>query len=220
MSLEVRDISKAFRGPDGSQIQVLKKMSFSVRDGEVVAVRGESGSGKSTLLSLLGGLDRPDEGQILLSGKSLVGLGEDELTRMRGAQIGIVFQQFHLIPHFTAVENVALPLELAGISHPMKVAADWLDRVRMGHRLHSLPGKLSGGECQRVAIARALSIRPRLLLADEPSGSLDSKTGQEVLKLMFEVLREHKTTAIIVTHSEDLARLCDREILVVEGRIQ
>ncbi len=220
MSLEVRDISKTFRGPDGSQVQVLKKMSFSIGDGEIVAVRGESGSGKSTLLSLLGGLDRPDEGQIFLGGKSLAGLSEDELTQIRGAQIGIVFQQFHLIPHFTAAENVALPLELAGVAQPMKRATDWLERVRMGHRLSSLPGKLSGGECQRVAIARALAIGPRLLLADEPSGSLDSKTGHEVVKLMFEVLREQKTTAVIVTHSEDLARLCDREILVAEGRIR
>ncbi|MBX9769713.1 MAG: ABC transporter ATP-binding protein [Bdellovibrionales bacterium] len=220
MSLSVQNISKTFQGPDGSSIHVLKSMSFSIREGEIVAIRGESGSGKSTLLSLLGGLDRPDSGSIFLGGVDFAKLSEDDLTRMRGASVGIVFQQFHLIPHFTAQENVSLPLELLGIENPMGVAADWLNRVRMGHRLGSLPGKLSGGECQRVAIARALAIKPKILLADEPSGSLDSKTGSEVLQLMFEVLRENKTTSIIVTHSEELARQCDREVVVVQGRVQ
>lgn len=220
MSLSVENISKTFQGPDGSPIQVLKSMSFSIQEGEIVAIRGESGSGKSTLLSLLGGLDRPDSGSIRLEGVDFATLNEDDLTRLRGARVGIVFQQFHLIPHFTAQENVSLPLELLGIENSMSVAAAWLSRVGMGHRLGSLPGKLSGGECQRVAIARALAIKPKILLADEPSGSLDSKTGKEVLQVMFEVLRENQTTAIIVTHSEELARQCDREIVVVQGRIQ
>ena len=216
MSLEIRDLHKTYS--QGSQsIPVLQGLNASVAEGEVVAVLGQSGSGKSTLLSLLAGLDKPSAGSILLRGEAVERKTSDELARWRGKNIGIVFQQYHLLSHLTAQENVELPLEILGVAGKEARAKELLSDVGLGHRLHHLPRQLSGGECQRVAIARALAVSPGLLLADEPSGSLDVDTGDKVMEAFFRQVRKLKTTTLLVTHNQDLAARCDRRYLLAHG---
>jgi putative ABC transport system ATP-binding protein len=184
-----------------------------------LGILGPSGSGKSTLLSILAGLERPDSGAVEIAGRRINELDEDELARFRGRHVGIVFQSFHLIPTMTALENVAVPLELAGAPDAFAVAAQELEAVGLGARLHHYPAQLSGGEQQRVAIARALAPRPALLVADEPTGNLDETTGAGIIKLLFERQREKGVTLIMVTHDTVLAAMCSRQVRLKAGLI-
>ena len=198
---------------------ILHKISFTVEAGDSLAILGASGSGKSTLLGLLAGLDVPSSGKVWLDSVDLFALDEDGRARLRGAMIGFVFQSFQLLPNLTALENVMLPLELAGKPQSRERAADWLGRVGLGQRLTHYPRQLSGGEQQRVALARAFASDPQLLLADEPTGNLDSVTGDEIISLMFELNRVARTTLLLVTHDEGLARRCPRRIGLAGGRL-
>ena len=184
-----------------------------------IGLVGPSGSGKSTLLLAAAGLERPDSGTIAVDGRDIIGLDEDALARFRGERIGIVFQAFHLIPTLTALENVAVPLELAGLPDALERAAAELEAVGLGQRLGHYPGQLSGGEQQRVAIARALAPRPAILVADEPTGNLDETTGGEIVELLFRLKRERGTTLVLVTHDLGLAKRCDRIVRLRDGRI-
>lgn len=216
--LALARVEKSYPHPAGA-VTVLKGVDARFGSGETVAVLGPSGSGKSTLLSLLAGLDRPTAGSIQLLGQELPSLSERELTALRSRHLGIVFQQFHLMAHLTAAENVALPLDLRGDDDARSEAAAALTAVGLGHRADHYPSQLSGGECQRVAIARALVVKPRLLLADEPSGNLDTRTGDHVMDLLFGLVRERGTTLILVTHNETLAQRCDRRLHLSDGRL-
>jgi putative ABC transport system ATP-binding protein len=216
MSLKLQAVTKKYQQGD-SEIEVLKGLSAEIRNSEIVAIVGQSGSGKSTLLSLLAGLDRPTSGQIFIADQEISQLSEQEMTSFRGRKIGIVFQQFHLLPHLTAMENVMLPLEIWDEGDREARAEQALTQMGLGHRLHHVPSQLSGGECQRVAIARALVGRPEILLADEPSGNLDTLTGRKVMDVFFEVVRAHKVTTVLVTHSEALAKACDRQLVLENG---
>jgi putative ABC transport system ATP-binding protein len=216
--LEADAVYKTFASPAGD-IEVLRGVDLRVASGETVAIVGESGSGKSTLLSLFAGLDVPTRGRVRLDGADLDALSESELARLRARRIGIVFQQFHLVSGFTALENVSLPLELQGEADAEARARAVLDQVGLSQRADHLPSRLSGGECQRVAIARALVVEPALLLADEPSGSLDSATGEAVDRLLFELVARRGAALVLVTHSERLAAACDRRLALVGGRL-
>lgn len=202
-----------------STLTILDGIGFEIAAGETVAIVGASGSGKSTLLGLLAGLDLPTRGRVLLDGHDLGGLDEDARAALRGRLVGFVFQSFQLLPALSALENAMLPLELLGRPDPRATAAAMLARVGLAHRLHHLPKHLSGGEQQRVALARAFAVRPRLLLADEPTGNLDGATGQQVADLMFELNAEAGTTLILVTHDETLAHRCARHIRLAAGRM-
>ncbi|MFN7197787.1 MAG: ABC transporter ATP-binding protein, partial [Hylemonella sp.] len=186
--------------------------------GQSVAIVGASGSGKSTLLSIMAGLDTPTRGTVRLAGQDLFALDEDARAALRAQQVGFVFQSFQLLAHLTALENVMLPLELAGHRDARKAAGEMLQRVGLSQRLHHLPRVLSGGEQQRVALARAFVVRPAVLLADEPTGSLDYATGETVMALMFELNREQGTTLVLVTHDAQIARRCERQITMEAGR--
>lgn len=218
MSLKLNQLFKTYKQGE-SDVHVLKGLTAEIQPGEVVAVLGQSGSGKSTLLSLLAGLDRPSSGDIIIDGTNLTGKNEEQMTEFRAKNIGIVFQQFHLMSHLTALENVMLPLEILGEEKIEERAKAQLEAVGLGHRLDHMPSQLSGGECQRVAIARALVVRPQLLLADEPSGNLDVETGKKVMAQFFEVIRKHKTTTVVVTHSSEVAALCDRRLVLTNGAL-
>jgi putative ABC transport system ATP-binding protein len=200
-------------------VNILRGIDLTVAPGERVAIIGPSGSGKSTLLMVIGGLERPTSGQVLVGGEDLVQLDEDRLARFRRGTVGIVFQSFHLIATMSALENVAVPLELAGHADAFTRAAEELDRVGLAARTEHYPGQLSGGEQQRVALARAFAIRPRLLLADEPTGNLDGETGRAVSALMFDLAQRYKTTLLLVTHEADLADCCGRVLQIQDGRI-
>lgn len=216
------------------RLSVLQSVSLEIRSSESVSVIGPSGSGKSTLLALLSGLDRPDRGQIVVGGTQLETLSEQALSVFRATQVGIVFQQFHLMPHLSALENVCLPLEIANHLpdrfHPNRVqksltvmmasAEQMLAEVGLEHRLHHLPAELSGGECQRVAIARALVTQPSYLFADEPSGNLDAKTGDQVMTLLFDLVKQFQTTLVLVTHDQTLAHACDRTLQLQDGHLK
>jgi len=205
---------------NGSEpLTILQDISFSVMPGETVAIVGASGSGKSTLLGLLAGLDVPTAGEIRLDGVSLAALDEDKRATQRGKLLGFVFQSFQLLPSLTALENVMLPLELAGLKTSTAVARNWLERVGLGHRLKHYPKHLSGGEQQRVALARAFAPSPRLVLADEPTGNLDAATGQQIIDLMFELNSKQGTTLILVTHDEAIAARCGRVLRIQSGRL-
>jgi len=214
--LELEKIHKSYI-QGGSKIEVLKGIDFVVEQGELIAIRGQSGSGKSTLLAILAGIDRPDSGVIKISNTNLAGMSESDLTRFRGHRIGIVFQQFHLVPHLTAIENVMLPLEIAKDKKALVKARECLASVGLGHRENHFPSQLSGGECQRVAIARAFITDPQLLLADEPSGNLDPDTGFMVMNLLFDQVKNRRMTLIVVTHSAELAAKCQRSFQLKDG---
>lgn len=207
-------------GRGASRVHVLKDISLTIARGETVGLTGPSGSGKSTLLMTIAGLERPDSGAVVLDGQDISRLGEDSLARVRGAKVGIVFQSFHLIPTMTALENVAVPLELAGRRDAFKAARAELAAVGLGERLAHYPSQLSGGEQQRVAIARALAPSPALLVADEPTGNLDEATGANIMDLMFALRRERGATLVLVTHDPALAARCDRTIRMRSGRIE
>jgi putative ABC transport system ATP-binding protein len=202
-----------------AELTILSGVSFDIRSGESVAIVGVSGSGKSTLLGLLAGLDTPSMGEVKIDGHELSALDEDGRAALRGRMVGFVFQSFQLLPAMTALENVMLPLELAGAADADEAARAMLARVGLGHRLHHYPKQLSGGEQQRVAIARAFVTRPKLLLADEPTGNLDAATGAQVIELLFELNRESGATLLLVTHDEMLTRRCDRVLRLAGGRL-
>ncbi|QWL63893.1 ABC transporter ATP-binding protein [Aeromonas jandaei] len=201
-------------------LTILEGIDLQVNSGETVALVGASGSGKSTLLGLLAGLDLPSLGSIKILGKSLGELDEEGRARLRAEQIGFVFQSFLLLPTMTALENVMLPAELRGERDCEPRARELLAAVGLGERLHHMPPRLSGGEQQRVAIARAFMTRPSLLLADEPTGNLDSKTGDKVIELLFELNRKHGTTLVVVTHDQELASRCQRQLVMAAGRLE
>lgn len=203
----------------GAPLIILQDISFSVMPGETVAIVGASGSGKSTLLGLLAGLDIPSAGEIRLDGLALASLDEDARAVQRGKLLGFVFQSFQLLPSLTALENVMLPLELAGSKASTATAQGWLERVGLSHRLRHYPKHLSGGEQQRVALARAFAPAPRLILADEPTGNLDAATGQQIIDLMFELNAKEGTTLILVTHDEAIAARCGRTLHIRGGRL-
>jgi putative ABC transport system ATP-binding protein len=201
-------------------VEILRNVSLDVAEGQSLAVVGPSGSGKTSLLMVVAGLERATSGGVKVAGHDLTRLSEDELALMRGAEIGIVFQSFHLVPTMTALENVALPLEFAGAANAFSVARELLQEVGLGPRIDHFPAQLSGGEQQRVAIARALSRAPKLILADEPTGNLDTKTGRQVVDLLFGLQRRREATLILVTHDERLAAACERTIHMADGRIE
>ncbi len=203
-----------------SELTILSGVSFDIRAGEAVAIVGVSGSGKSTLLGLLAGLDTPSAGAVKIDGYELNALDEDGRAALRGRMVGFVFQSFQLLPAMTALENVMLPLELAGADGAEEAAQEMLGRVGLGDRLRHYPKQLSGGEQQRVAIARAFVSRPRLLFADEPTGNLDAATGAQVIDLLFGLNREAGATLLLVTHDEALTRRCDRVLRLAGGRLQ
>jgi len=216
--LRCQDLCKQVTDSSGT-LSILSRASFEVWAGQTVAIVGASGSGKSTLLSLLGGLDTPTTGQVWVGGESIVDMNEDQRAAWRARTLGFVFQSFQLLPHLSALENVMLPLELAGVPGAAEQARHMLERVQLGQRLRHLPRVLSGGEQQRVALARAFVVKPALLLADEPTGSLDAATGEAVLQLMLELNAELGTTLLLVTHDTALAARCQRRIEVHAGEV-
>lgn len=218
MILNISDLKKSYR-QGSNELEVLKNVELKIDGPKKVAIIGKSGSGKSTLLSLVAGLDRPTSGIILLQEKDITKMGEDELALYRASHMSIVFQQFHLMSTLTALENVMLPLEILKKENPLEKATALLEKVGLSHRLNHFPKQLSGGENQRVAIARALASGPSLLLADEPSGNLDSETGKKVMSLLFELSESEKTTLLLVTHDEDLASLCDETYRLQDGQL-
>jgi putative ABC transport system ATP-binding protein len=216
--VRVEGLTKQVATPDHVLV-IVKHAAFEVRAGEAVAIVGASGSGKSTLLGLLAGLDVPTGGRVWIGGEDLFALDEDGRARLRGQMVGFVFQSFQLLPALTALENVMLPLELARGTDAGARARAMLGRVGLAERLGHYPRQLSGGEQQRVALARAFVTEPRLLFADEPTGNLDSATGEQVIDLLFEMNRERGATLVLVTHDADLARRCDRRIHIAGGEI-
>lgn len=215
--IQVQNIQKNFKQALRT-IEVLKDISFKVSSAKSLAVVGPSGSGKTTLLSLLAGLEKPDSGNIQIADQNITTMNEAELTKFRSNHIGIVFQQYHLMPHLTALENVSLPLEIARQKNYTQKAKDQLAKVGMDHRFNHLPSQMSGGECQRAAIARASITRPSILLADEPSGNLDALSGQKAMDTLFALAKE--TTLILVTHNMNLADRCDEKMQISNGYIQ
>lgn len=216
--LQADGLGKRVRLPDG-ELTILHDVSFAIASGDTVAVVGASGSGKSTLLSLLAGLDTPSSGSVRLNGAELSTMSEDQRAAVRADAVGFVFQSFQLLPSLTALENVMLPLELRGDRDAQAPAAAILSRVRLGERMRHYPRQLSGGEQQRVALARAFVTRPSVLFADEPTGNLDSRNGQAVIDLLFELNAQANTTLVLVTHDESLARRCHRTLRLDEGRL-
>ena len=206
-------------GRGAARVHILKDIELNIGRGEAVGLLGPSGSGKSTLLMVMTGLERPDSGAVLVAGEDLQKLNEDALARFRGKTIGIVFQAFHLIPTMTALENVAVPLELAGARDARARAERELAAVGLAERMHHYPAELSGGEQQRVALARALAPDPAIIIADEPTGNLDEATGRDIIELLFRGHRERGTTLVLVTHDTALAARCDRVLHMHSGRI-
>ncbi len=216
--LSAEKLVKQVSSPEGT-LTILADVSFRVRAGESVAVVGPSGAGKSTLLALLAGLDLPTEGYVTLNGTNLSELDEDGRARVRAESVGFVFQSFHLVPSLNALENVMLPLELAGHDEPRGAALEIIRQVGLGDRYRHYPAQLSGGEKQRVAIARAFATEPAVLFADEPTGNLDTRTGATIMELMFDLNRRSSTTLILVTHDKALAGRCDRVLSLDAGRL-
>jgi len=206
--------------PSGDDLlTILHPLDLTIPDGQFVAVIGPSGSGKSTLLGLIAGLDAPTSGEIVIDGESITKMTEDRLAELRGRKIGFVFQSFHLIPSLTALENVLVPMEIAGAPDALQRAWSLMDDVGLRERAHHYPSQLSGGEQQRVAIARAFSNNPSILLADEPTGNLDTQNGQHVFDLLIEMNRNRGTTLLLVTHEKDLSAAADRQIVLRDGRV-
>jgi putative ABC transport system ATP-binding protein len=216
--IAVEHVCKSVTDSTGT-LDILRDIDFTLHPKETVAIVGASGSGKSTLLSIIAGLDTPTSGTVRLAGQDIFAIGEDERAAVRARQVGFVFQSFQLMGNLSALENVMLPLELGGRRDARKAAAEMLARVGLGERLGHYPRVLSGGEQQRVALARAFVVQPAVLLADEPTGSLDFATGGKVMELMFELNREQGTTLVLVTHDRGIAARCDRAITIEAGRI-
>lgn len=204
---------------EAGPVDILRGVGLSVAKGEAVGLVGPSGSGKSTLMAIMAGLERPSRGQVRVAGHELEGMGEDDLARFRRDHVGIVFQSFHLIPTMTALENVAMPLEFAGLDDAFDQAEAALRQVGLDHRLTHYPSQLSGGEQQRVALARAVVGKPGLLLADEPTGNLDGATGADIIELMFSLHKATQSTLILITHDPALAQRCDRIVHMRDGRL-
>jgi len=218
-AIELKDVHLSL-GRDAARVHILKGVTLKIRQGEAVGLVGPSGSGKSTLLMTLAGLERPDSGSVAIAGQDLGRLNEDGLARFRGRNVGIVFQSFHLIPTMTALENVAVPLELAGRRDAFERATQELDAVGLSQRTGHYPAQLSGGEQQRVALARALVPEPAILVADEPTGNLDEATGASIVDLIFQLRRERNATLVLVTHDLSLAARCDRMVRIRSGMIE
>ncbi|HEY0275820.1 MAG TPA: ABC transporter ATP-binding protein [Paenirhodobacter sp.] len=214
--LSLDDVRLTLDGNAGA-VEILRGISQNINRGESVGLIGPSGSGKSSLLMLMGGLERATSGRVMALGQDLSAMDEDALARFRRGRMGIVFQSFHLIPTMTAVENVALPMEIAGVAEAWPRAEAELAAVGLGHRLHHYPSEMSGGEQQRVALARALAPRPAVLLADEPTGNLDAKNGAQIIDLMFALQADYGATLVLVTHAPDLAARCNRVLHMADG---
>ena len=218
MILQIKDLCKTFHTAANLEpIDVLKNLNLEMETGETLAILGQSGSGKSTFLTLLAGLDSPTSGSIVLNGQDIQDLDEESLSKFRARNIGIIFQQFHLMSHLTALENVSLPLDLFKDPDAEYKAREALEQVGLGKRLTHFPHQMSGGECQRVAIARAMVVRPSILLADEPTGNLDSSTGAIVSDMIFDLVAQHGMTLLFVTHNEELAKRCARQQRLQDG---
>jgi putative ABC transport system ATP-binding protein len=216
--IELEKVSKTVKSGD-EDLTILDNVSFAIPKGQFVAVTGASGSGKSTLLGLIAGLDSPTSGSITVDGDDIIAMSEDELADVRSKKIGFIFQSFHLIPSLTALENILIPIEIAGSANPAARAAELISDVDLTNRGHHYPSELSGGEQQRVAIARAFANRPIILLADEPTGNLDSKNGANIFDLMLEMHDANDATLVMVTHDKELAAKADRQIVLADGRI-
>ncbi len=216
--LSVKGINKVYKS-GSRELAVLKDIHFEVSAGESVSITGPSGSGKTTLLGLCAGLDEPTSGDIHLCGQQINGLSEDEKAAIRNVKVGFIFQNFQLIPTLTALENVMIPMELLGLGSARKISSELLERVGLGDRMKHYPDQLSGGEQQRVSIARAFSNTPQILFADEPTGNLDSDTGESIEQLLFDLNRQEKTTLVIVTHDMELEKKTDRIIRLRGGKI-
>jgi len=204
---------------DAGPVHILRGIDLKINRGETIGVIGPSGSGKTSLLMVIAGLEPATSGSIIANGHEITGLGEDQLTRFRRDHVGIVFQSFHLVPTMSALENVALPMEFAGHGQAFEKAQHHLNAVGLSERIHHYSGQLSGGEQQRVALARAFATEPKILLADEPTGSLDQETGREIMELLFKLQASVGTTMILVTHAPELARRCGRIIKIADGRV-
>ncbi|MBF7073151.1 ABC transporter ATP-binding protein [Glaciecola sp. MH2013] len=216
--IETKSVIKKVTTSEG-ELQILQPISFSVKPGESVAIIGASGSGKSTLLGLLAGLDEVSGGHIVLDGESLHSMDEEQRARLRGEKVGFIFQSFMLVQSLTAIENIMLPAEIAGLAEPKKLAQKILEQVGLEHRANHFPNQLSGGEQQRVAIARAFITNPKILFADEPTGNLDSKNSTKVEDLLFDLNRESNTTLVLVTHDDELAKRCSRQLRMNAGQL-
>lgn len=217
-ALDLKDIHLTL-GSEAGPVNILRGIDLVVPAGQSLGIVGPSGSGKSTLLMVMGGLERVTTGTVIAAGRDITDMNEDALAAFRLGRVGVVFQSFHLIPTMNALENVAVPLEIAGRGDAFDVAREALGRVGLDHRLSHYPGQLSGGEQQRVALARALAPAPAILLADEPTGNLDGATGQQIIDLLFGMAREAGTTLVLVTHDKDLTGHCDRTVRLEDGRI-
>jgi putative ABC transport system ATP-binding protein len=217
-AVHLKDVTLTLPSRAGN-VEILKGVDLSVKSGEAIGIVGPSGSGKTSLLMLIAGLERATSGTLEVAGTSLKNKNEDALAAFRRDTIGIIFQSFHLIPTMTALENVAVPLEFRGVANAMGIAEEKLKRVGLGHRLSHYPGQLSGGEQQRVAIARALASGARILLADEPTGNLDQETGEQIIKLLFELRKQEGASLLLITHDRALAKRCDRIAEVRDGKI-
>lgn len=218
MSLQLVQLQKSFR-QNNEKIQILNGVDLTVEKGQLISIVGQSGSGKTTLLSLMSALDSADQGQIIIDGQDISKMNEKEKTNFRAKNLSIVFQQYHLMPHLTALENVMLPLEILQIAKAEEQAKEMLTQLGLAHRMDHLPNQLSGGESQRVAIARALVVKPKLLLADEPSGNLDVKTGESVMYTFFEIVKKFSITTVLVTHSPELAQRCQKVYRLNNGKL-
>jgi len=216
--IELYNVSKIV--PSGAELlTILYALDLRIPDGQFVSIVGPSGSGKSTLLGLIAGLDAPSAGEIIIDGENITAMNEDQLAELRGEKLGFVFQSFHLIPSLTALENILVPMEIRGLKDARERAQSLLEDVDLVARAHHYPAQLSGGEQQRVAIARAFANNPTILLADEPTGNLDSRNGQHVFEMMVEMNRRRRATLVLVTHDHELAALADRQIVLREGRV-
>ncbi|MFU8780936.1 MAG: ABC transporter ATP-binding protein [Kiritimatiellia bacterium] len=217
--LELQNVKLSLTGGGGT-VNILRGVDLQAEAGETLSIVGPSGAGKTTLLMVMGGLERPDEGAVFVAGQNLAAMHEDALARFRRSKVGIVFQSFHLIGTMTALENAALPLEFAGVANALRKAQEALGAVGLGDRVAHYPSQLSGGEQQRVALARAFVAHPALILADEPTGNLDIDTGESVIRLLFDMQAHYGTSLVLVTHDLALARRCDRQLHMIDGRIR
>jgi putative ABC transport system ATP-binding protein len=217
--ISLSDISLTYKGPSGLTNNILHHINIKVQSGDFISITGASGSGKTSLMMLIAGVEQPSSGQIEVAGQEISGLKEDELATFRRKNIGVVFQNFHLIPTMTAFENVEVALELAGIKNAAKIAKKTLKDVGLEHRLEHYPEQLSGGEQQRVALARAFSAKPKILLADEPTGNLDSENGKVITDLMLKMKEKYGTTLVLITHDNQLAKMSSRKFIMQDGRL-